>query len=186
MAKAMYETVSVAGCAGKIGQLPHGLAESCDLVRPEACPVVAADFDNRNLRISKGQDMRKCIIVLAQIDDLIINAALFKRTISGIALDTGRLAVNGDGHVVLHPEEINQMMTADTEARRGNYPIFSPPRTRRPWTFFHSRQVSWLTGQCRVHPPSRFPSGTVDAGSLFTVAGAAPGLVSLRTGFPLR
>ncbi len=93
------EAVCIAGCAREVNELGHCLSEGCDLVWPETSPVVSANLNDRHLFVPKRLHVIESLDVLAQINHNVINTLSVKRTVSCIALDTGRFAVNGNGHV---------------------------------------------------------------------------------------
>lgn len=92
------EAVCIAGCAREVDELNHCLNEGCDLVWPETGPVISANLDDRHLFVPERLNVIESLNVLAQINYDVINTLLVKRTVSCIALDTGRFAVNGNGH----------------------------------------------------------------------------------------
>jgi len=74
--------------------------ELVDLVRAEARPVVLIGDDDWRLQVAEGLDLLESGRVLAEVEDLVLDALAVQCAVRRVALHAGGLCVNRDCHAV--------------------------------------------------------------------------------------
>ncbi|CDZ91849.1 hypothetical protein RHRU231_880045 [Rhodococcus ruber] len=87
--------------AGAVGRLATGSGsdgEGLDPVRAEARPVLVAGDHHGGLQVTEGHHVVPRFGVLRDVDDGVLDTGLVEGPVGGIALNAGRLGVDGDVH----------------------------------------------------------------------------------------